>query len=434
MRRVAQLCSVFPEQALVARRLLERQAKGAESKVRKGHEFDAAPLLAYLHPVCGVPEDPALCEISQFTHGQSNPTFTVRWDGGAVVVRKQPKGTLLRGAHDVGREHAFAVHLRPLGVAAPRARAYCEDTQVLGTEFWVYDYAEGRHFRDPYLEKAEASERPAIFRSAVDVLATLHGAAPPEALVERLGGAPKAGYLGRQVKTWTRQFAAADEKLGEATDPAVLDHAAALRAACEAHGGAVDETSLAPGEFFVAHGDFRTDNMIFATDSADVVALLDWELAALGHPVGDLAYICMPYAIPPLLAGPLTGFLGLDRRKHGVPDLAHLVGTYATVAQRQGPRAKILETLTRQALPHFDLFTAVSYFRIAAIVRGVYSRAKAGTASAANADAVGALADTLLDVSLDAAKKHAAVVAGTAPPLTWDDALAAAPPAAAAAR
>ena len=123
MKRVAQLCGAFPESALLLRRFLEKRAKGSETKIRKGHEFDAAPLLAYLHPVVGSPADGDGVTIGQFSHGQSNPTFTVRWDGGAVVVRKQPKGALLRGAHDVGREHAFAEHLRPSGVPAPRARA-----------------------------------------------------------------------------------------------------------------------------------------------------------------------------------------------------------------------------------------------------------------------------------------------------------------------
>ena len=189
----------------------------------------------------------------------------------------------------------------------------------------------------------------------------------------------------------------------------------ALRAACEAHAADVDETLVAPGELFVAHGDLRTDNMIFAEDSADVVALLDWELAALGHPVGDVAYIAMPYAIPPLPVGPLTGFRGLDHGAHGVPKLADLLDTYARAIADEA-RADVLSKLATKALPHLDLFTAVSYFRIAAIVRGVYARAKAGTASAANADAVGALADTLLDVSMAAAETHAAVVAGTVEP------------------
>ena len=415
MKRVAQLCGAFPESALLLRRFLEKRAKGSETKIRKGHEFDAAPLLAYLHPIVGSPADGDGVTIGQFSHGQSNPTFTVRWDGGAVVVRKQPKGALLRGAHDVGREHAFAEHLRPSGVPAPRARALCEDAAVLGTDFWVYDYAAGRHFRDPYLEAADASERPAIFASAMGVAAKLHGATPPAALVERLGGPPKAGYLGRQVKTWTRQYAGADEKLGEATSAEVSAHSDALRAACEAHAADVDETLVAPGELFVAHGDLRTDNMIFAEDSADVVALLDWELAALGHPVGDVAYIAMPYAIPPLPVGPLTGFRGLDHGAHGVPKLADLLDTYARAIADEA-RADVLSKLATKALPHLDLFTAVSYFRIAAIVRGVYARAKAGTASAANADAVGALADTLLDVSMAAAETHAAVVAGTVEP------------------
>ena len=160
MKRVARLCGAFPETALRARRLLEKRARGYETSIRKGHEFDAAPLLAYLHPLVGSPKEPGDVRIGQFSHGQSNPTFTVRWDGGAVVVRKKPKGALLRGAHDVAREHAFASHLRPLGVPTPVARALCEDRAVLGTDFWVYDYVQGRHFTDLYLQAAPHTAAP----------------------------------------------------------------------------------------------------------------------------------------------------------------------------------------------------------------------------------------------------------------------------------
>ena len=413
MNVVAALCHRFPEAALVARRFLDKSGKrAAETKPRKGHAFDATKLVQYLHETVGVPRDASEIKIGQFSHGQSNPTFTVRWGDRAVVVRKQPGGKLLKGAHDVGREFQFASHLGKKGVPTPHALALCDDTDILGTRFWVYGYVDGRHFRDPYLERASIGERPLLYKSAARAAATLHAAAPPSKLVEALGGPPKAGYLSRQVKTWTRQYQGADEKLGVETDSRVADHADLLRSACEDHAtdvaGDVDLLS-------VAHGDFRCDNLIYADDGS-VKAILDWELATLGHPLADVAYLCMPYEIPPFVAGPLSGFRGLNLDKHGVPPLEDLVGAYAEKLRAEA-RGNEIAALCRAGLPHFDLFSSVGYFRIASICRGVYSRAKMGTASSANAAAVGALADTLLDVSVRLAGDHAAVLRGARAPL-----------------
>ena len=177
MNVVAALCHRFPEAALVARRFLDKSGKrAAETKPRKGHAFDPTKLVQYLHETVGAPRDVSEINIGQFSHGQSNPTFTVRWGDKAVVVRKQPGGKLLKGAHDVGREYQFASHLGKKGVPTPHALALCDDTDILGTRFWVYDYVDGRHFRDPYLERASVDERPLLYKSAARAAATLHGA------------------------------------------------------------------------------------------------------------------------------------------------------------------------------------------------------------------------------------------------------------------
>jgi len=179
--------------------------------------------------------------------------------------------------------------------------------------------------------------------------------------------------------------------------------------------GEVDEG----GFLCVAHGDFRCDNVIYEAEAPAVAAILDWELATLGHPLADVAYLCMPYAIPPLPVGPLSGFRGLPLEKLGVPPLEAVVSAYAR-AIPQGARGDELSKLLAAGLPHFDLFSAVCYFRAASIVRGVYAREKAGTASASNAEAVGALADTMLAASVQLAADHAEVVAGRRAPLAVD--------------
>ena len=138
--------------------------------------LDTGPITPLLRKCGALDASDDIAQVRQFSHGQSNPTFTVRWADRAVVVRKQPGGKLLKGAHDVGREYQFASHLGKKGVPTPHALALCDDTDILGTRFWVYDYVDGRHFRDPYLERASVDERPLLYKSAARAAATLHGA------------------------------------------------------------------------------------------------------------------------------------------------------------------------------------------------------------------------------------------------------------------
>ncbi|KAJ8599492.1 hypothetical protein CTAYLR_007311 [Chrysophaeum taylorii] len=373
--------------------------KKSETGVRQGLG-DVRSLLAYLASAApsyyykklkSSSDDDSVVRITQFSHGQSNPTYVLRWPGSStgLVVRKQPAGKLLKGAHDVGREHAVAKALGEAGVATPRAVAYCDDPSVIGTEFWCYEYCEGRHFADPYLEGAPVSERPELLLNAARAAAAIHRATPSPELRARLS-THLGGYLGRQVRTWRRQYEAADARLGEHTSPEILELAALLEETISAR-PEVDE-----GEFAcVAHGDLRTDNMIYDSKSSKVVSILDWELATVGHPLSDLAYLAMPYAVPPVPFGPISGFRGLDLEKHGIPTREALVAAYVDEI-KDFPQ---LKEVVDRAIPRLDLFAAVGYFRLSGIARGVYARAKLGNASAANAMLVGSMATTLSRVS-----------------------------------
>jgi len=284
-----------------------------------------------------------------------------------------------------------------LGVPAPTALALCHDPEVLGTKFWVYEYVEGVHFKDAYLEKAASNEeRFGYFAAAARAAAQLHSATP-DTLVAQLASPSQRGYLERQIRTWRRQYEAADEKLNEKTSASAAFRVADdLAATVEANKGDLDEGSFQ----CVSHGDFRTDNMIFRSGRQEVAALLDFELSSLGHPLADLAYLSMPYAVPPLpVPGPLSGYAGLRLEKYGIPTNEALVGTYLQEVDRLARPG--LRAVVDRALPHLPLFLAVGYFRLASIIRGVYARSKAGNASAANAAAVGSLASTLLSVSQD---------------------------------
>jgi len=377
------------------------------TKVRRGHEFDAPRLFGYLRSELGAGVLPASddeIEIKQFSWGQSNPTFALRWAHGreGLVVRKQPPGKLLKGAHDVGREYAAMSALRATDVPVPHTRLYCEDPDVLGTKFFTYDFVPGRFFSDQYLgAMKDLDERRAVYKEFAQTAAKLHAVRPSETPgLEALGKG--GGYLTRQVRTWSSQYQKSLEAAPDLPNPSMerlVQHLPAQTARPDCDEGVEGAR--------VTHGDFRLDNMIFDSCEPKVVAVLDWELATIGHPLADVAYQALPYFLPPLPSGPLTGFAGLrdlDSR-YGLPTLEQHRAVYNASADDNDA--------IRRAEPHWLLFCSVAYFRIAAICQGVYARSKKGQASAANAGAIGALATTCADISWDLAMRHAE----SAPPL-----------------
>ena len=408
------VCSSMPETALWARAQLaarSRKAVAADgvlaTKIRRGHEFDLPKLLGYLRAEMGsgiLPPDDDGVEVKQFSWGQSNPTFMLRWAHGqkGLVVRKQPPGKLLKGAHDVGREFAAMKALRETAVPVPHARLFCEDTDILGTQFFAYDFVPGRFFSDQYLLGVpDLDERKAIYAEYATTAAKLHAVVPEETPgLDALGKG--GGYLARQVKTWSAQYRKSMEAAPDLPNPSMEKLVEHLPA--QAARPAVDEGVDGAR---VCHGDFRLDNVIFDAKEPRVVAVLDWELSTIGHPLADLAYQAMPYFLPPLPSGPLSGFVGLRELegRYGLPTLDTHRATYAAAADGN-------DAITR-AEPHWLLFCSVAYFRVAAICQGVYARSKAGQASAANAGAVGALATACADISWSLAQRHAE----SAPPL-----------------
>ena len=287
--------------------------------------------------------------VRKFAGGQSNPTYLLEAGERRWVLRKKPPGTLLATAHMVDREHRVFSALHGSAVPVPEPYLYCEDRSVIGTEFFVMQHVQGRIFWDPTLpDAANAAERRALYDEMNRVLAALHTL---DYAARGLADYGKPGnYFARQIKRWTQQYESAKTDELPAMDR--------LIAWLPANVPADDQTT-------VVHGDFLLNNMIFHPSEPRVLAVLDWELSTLGHPLADVAYNCMPYHAPTRGAPPLHGVAG---PASGIPTQEEYVAQYC---QRTG----------RDGIPDFAFYLAFSFFRYASIVQGVYHRGLQGNAS-----------------------------------------------------
>jgi len=334
--------------------------------VTAAHRFDAARLGKYLK-AAGLDGLDQATTVQQFQGGQSNPTFLLTAGGRRYVLRKKPPGDLLPSAHLVEREYRVMKALAATDVPVPRMHLLCEDPDVIGTAFFVMDHVEGRILPDPAVPEAKTpEERGALYAAMTECLACLHKV-DWQAIGLADFGKPQH-YVARQVDRWIRQYHAAKTQEIPAMDRLMAWLPENLPG---------DETVT------IAHGDFRLDNLIMAPDRAEVLAVLDWELSTLGHPPGDLAYMCMPYRMPAGTPG-LRGLVGVDLAALGIPDEAETVATYC----RHTGRA---------AIPDFDFYMAFSMFRLASICQGVYARALQGNASSENAVQIGRMAPVLAE-------------------------------------
>jgi aminoglycoside phosphotransferase (APT) family kinase protein len=328
--------------------------------VRAAHAFDVHALAAYMGR--HVEGFRGALEVRQFSGGQSNPTFLLRAGGREYVLRKKPPGKLLASAHQVDREYGVIRALAATDVPVPRTYALCEDAEVIGSAFYLMEYVRGRVFRDPQLPGLAPAERAAIYDDMNDVLARLHRV---DYTAVGLADFGKPGnYFARQIGRWTKQYEAAKTETVEAMDQLI----------------AWLPTHVPPGdETCVVHGDFRLENSIYHPTEPRMVALLDWELATLGHPLADLAYNCMLYHVNSPTQGTL---MDLDYAATGIPREADYVAAYCRRTGRAG-------------VDHWEFYVAFALFRLAAIAQGVYRRGLDGNASSTQASTYGAVCQFL---------------------------------------
>lgn len=319
--------------------------------VQERLRIDADRLCAYLRD--RIPDFPASIGVEQFKGGQSNPTYLITAGERKFVMRRKPPGTLLPSAHAVDREYRVMTALAGTEVPVPRTWCLCEDQDVIGTSFFVMDFVQGRVFWDPALPGMRPDERTAIWHEINRVISALHSVDYRAVGLESYGRS--GGYIQRQIDRWIKQYRTSETERIDAMDNLI----------------AWLPNNIPPGdETTIVHGDFRIDNVIFHPTEPRILAVLDWELSTLGHPLADFAYHLMAWRLGP---GQFRGMNGVDLTALGIPTEAEYTALYC---QRTG----------RSDVGNVDFYLAYNMFRLAAILQGIAKRAIDGTA--ANAQAV----------------------------------------------
>jgi aminoglycoside phosphotransferase (APT) family kinase protein len=331
------------------------------------HRIDIDRLSAYLRDHLRGFGGPL--EVTKFAGGQSNPTYLLKTPARSWVMRSKPgpMAKLLPSAHAIEREFRVMQALADQRMPVPKMELLCEDEDVIGRAFFVMQHVEGRVLWDQALPDSTPVERTAIYDEMNRVIAALHAVD-----IERAGLADfgRAGnYFERQIARWSKQYRASQTEKIDAMD-SLIDW-------LPQHVPPGDETA-------VVHGDFRLDNLIFHPTEPRVLAVIDWELSTLGHPLADFSYHCMSWHIPP---GAFRGIAGLDHKALGIPSEAEYIRRYC---ERTG----------RAGIENWNFYLAYNLFRIAAILQGVYKRATEGLASSAEGGAQGVRVRALSELAL----------------------------------
>ncbi len=328
---------------------LQSQFAGTQD-VLEQHRFDIGRLQTYME--AHVEGFSGAISLSQFKGGQSNPTYRIDAGGQSYVLRRKPPGELLPSAHAVDREYRVITAMADTDVPAPKTYCLCEDESVIGTIFYIMEMVQGRILWDSALPEMSRQERGQIYRSMNEAMAALHKV-DYEAV--GLGDFGKVGeYRERQIHRWSKTY-----RISELEPIPEMDR---LIEWLPRNIPAGDETTL-------IHGDFRMDNMVFHPTEPKVVALLDWELATLGHPVGDFTYTMMGWRLDKNL---FRGIADADIKGLGIPTEAEQIAHYCALTGRDG-------------IPDLEWYFAYNMFRLAAILQGIAKRAADGTAASEHA-------------------------------------------------
>ena len=334
-------------------------------EVREQHRFDEGRLLDWMHAHVEGFKGPLT--VQQFKGGQSNPTYKLITPGQNYVMRRKPPGTLVASAHAVDREYRVITALYGAGFPVAKTFGLCMDDAVLGTSFYVMDCVDGRIIWDTRFPDAPAEQRREYFDAMNATMAQLHNL---DYVKLGLADYGKTGnYFERQIGRWSKQYLA-DEAAGR------LDNMDKLVEWLPAH--------IPPGdESAIVHGDYRCDNMIFHPTEPRVLAVLDWELSTLGHPLADFAYHLMMYRMPP---GITAGLVGADLAELKIPSESEYVAAYCARTGRKG-------------IDNLSFYLAFNMFRLTAIIHGIRGRVVRGTAASAHAKTMASFVEPLAELA-----------------------------------
>ncbi len=327
-----------------------QQAFSGTKEAAPGLRMDGERLGKYLAEQIAGFDGPL--SIKQFKGGQSNPTYLLETPKRRYVLRRKPPGKLLPSAHAVDREYRVirALHAQGFPVAEPLL--YCGDEMITGTAFYVMSFVDGRVFWEPQMPSSSPAERAAVYDAMNRIIARLHSFDPVDIGLSDFGKGEN--YVARQVERWSKQYRSSETE--------TIDEMERLIEWLPSHIPPAEPARL-------VHGDYRLDNLIFARDEPEIIAVLDWELSTLGDPLADFTYHLMAWHMPhsESAAGTAT-LIGHDLGALGIPSMADYVDDYV-VRTGLDPR------------PHLPAYLAYNFFRIAAILQGIIGRVRDGTAT-----------------------------------------------------
>ena len=353
------------------------EANTGTQPVAAAHAFDAGALQAYLESKLDGFKGPLTVE--QFKGGQSNPTYKLITPASAYVLRSKPgpAARLLASAHAVDREFTVMRALQGTDVPVPTMHLLCEDERVIGRAFYVMQFMPGRVLWDQSLPDTPKAGRAAYYDEMNRVIAALHQV---DVNAVGLAGYGKPGnYFERQIGRWTKQYLASITQPIAAMDQLIEWLPAHIPASAR------DESQVS-----IVHGDYRLDNLLFDPTEPRAIAVLDWELSTIGHPLADFSYHCMSWHIEP---GQFRGIGGLDLSALGIPDEKSYVRRYCERTGRVG-KGRDADAV----MGDWSFYLAYNLFRLAGILQGIAKRVEMGTASSAQARQAGAGARPLAEM------------------------------------
>ena len=349
-------------------------------KVSDQHAFDIEAMTAWLRQHVQGFEGPL--QVEMFKGGQSNPTYKLVTPDKSYVMRAKPGpvAKLLPSAHAIEREYRVMKGLAGTDVPVPHMYALCEDESIMGRAFYIMEFMEGRVLWDQSLPGMTPEQRAEIYDEMNRVIAALHSVKFAD---QGLADYGKSGnYFERQIGRWSKQYMASVTQPIPEMDQLMAWLPANMPASAR------DESRVS-----IVHGDYRLDNLMFHPTEPRVIAVLDWELSTLGHPLADFSYHCMSWHIPAELG---RGIAGLDIAALGIPAEADYIRRYC---ERTG--LQDIATLHRD----WNFYLAYNMFRIAAILQGIAKRVEAGTASSAQAKASGDTARPMAELAWSFAQR-----------------------------